>query len=251
MRRGGGKLLDRGLLPGLMVLVLVAGVWRLGHPKKIKSLTTHLVISEIQTSGGTGHTFDEFVELYNPTGSTVDLTGMKLSKKTAGGAQSDLVATLSGTIAANRFFLIAPQDFTSISVAPDVTYATESASVADNNTVVLYDTDGLTVVDLVGMGSATASESATIGNPAGGKSIERKAMPGSTKDTMKIGGSDEFVGNGLDSGNNSTDFLVRDIPQPQNSLSDREPVAPTATVVPTPTETPVPTEVPTPTPELT
>ncbi|MBI2587566.1 hypothetical protein HYW29_02020 [Candidatus Amesbacteria bacterium] len=44
---------------------------------------------------------------------------------------------------------------------------------------------------------------------------------------------------------------MRDIPQPQNSLSDREPVAPTATVVPTPTETPVPTEVPTPTPELT
>ncbi|TSC85347.1 MAG: Ig-like domain-containing protein, partial [Microgenomates group bacterium Gr01-1014_16] len=187
---------------GLVGVVLVVGVWRLGHPQKIRSLTTHLVISEIQTSGGTGHTFDEFVELYNPTGSTVDLAGMKLAKKTAGGAQSDLVASLSGAVAANHFFLIAPVDFASISATPDVTYATESASVANDNTVVLYDTDGTSIVDLVGMGSATASESATTANPAAGKSKERKAMPSSTKDTMMIGGSDELAGNGQDSDNN-------------------------------------------------
>ena len=40
----------------------------------VADVANHIVISEIQV-GQTGHANNEFVELYNPTNSPVDLTG--------------------------------------------------------------------------------------------------------------------------------------------------------------------------------
>jgi hypothetical protein len=40
---------------------------------------------------------------------------------------------------------------------------------------------------------------------------------------MIAGGADEFLGNGYDSDNNLNDFILRDIPEPQNSGSEKEP----------------------------
>ncbi len=213
----------------------------------------HVVISEIQISGVTPT--DEFIELYNPTLSDVNLTNWKLTKKTSGGGESDLVSSLSGTIKSHGFFLIAPTpDYTGVTV-PDITYATSSASIAANNTVILYGGDGVTVVDMVGLGSATASETATTTNPADGKSRERKAVSASTTATMLA--EDAMLGNGEDTDNNSLDFVLRNSPQPQNSNSAIEPeetATPTATLTPTmteaPTSTPTPTEAMTPTPTL-
>src|SRR5581483_10755824 len=73
----------------------------------IKAATTHLVISQIQVGGaGTGHTTDEFVELFNQTGSPVNLSSWKLTKKTKTGTESTLVSTMSGTISPNGYFLV-------------------------------------------------------------------------------------------------------------------------------------------------
>lgn len=231
----------RGLLPGLIVLVLGIGVWLLAHPRVVKSVTTHLVISEVQVRS-VADADDEFVELYNPTGSTVDLSGMRLTRKTdTGSTENNLVASLSGTIAPDHYYLVAKPG-ASLSVTPDVVYSASSSAISGDNTIILYaDQAKTTVVDMVGMGTAVASESATIGNPPNGGSVERKAQPGSDATSMGPGGADEFAGNAQDSDNNSADFVIRTASDPQNLASDPEPVTPTATVVPTPTETPTPT----------
>lgn len=59
-------------------------------------------------------------------------------------------------------------------------------------------------------------------NPQENESIERKALSTSTASTMLIGGADEFKGNSYDTNNNSTDFILRTISQPQNSSSPTE-----------------------------
>jgi hypothetical protein len=216
--------------------------------KNAYSAASHIVISEVQIRGTSAD--DEFVELYNPTGADIDLSGMKLAKKDSAGTQATLVNNLSGTIKKHGYFLVAKPSYTSIPVAPDMVYSASSSAMATNGSVVLYDTDKSTIIDLVGMGSSPASESAAIENPESGGSIERKANANSDTVSMGFGGSDEFAGNGQDTDNNSVDFIQRAISDPQNSQSTIEPpdpLSPTPTVTSTPTETPTPTETETPT----
>lgn len=215
---------------------------------KLNASTTHIVISEIQTAGTTST--DEFVELYNPTGDAVSLTNWKLTKKTAGGTESDLVPTLTGSILPHGYVLLGHTNYDGIPTA-DSTYADQS--LADNNTVLLYDQNGI-LVDKVGFGSATDKETTTIGNPTANHSMERKANSLSTSISMDSSGSDEFSGNGEDTEVNANDFVSRATAQPQNRSSASEPenLASTPTPTPSPTElpsaTPTPTETITPTP---
>lgn len=213
------------------------------HP--VASVSPNVVISEVQLRAT--NVDDEFVELYNPSGLAIDLTGWKLTKRTQSGTQSNLVASMSGSIPAKGYFLIASTESAASSSA-DQLYSTQH--LATDNSVTLYGNDGTTIVDLVGLGTATASETAGIDNPVNGGSIERKAQASSTTESMGTGGSDEFSGNGLDTDNNSADFVQRAISQPQSSQSTMEPpTVPTPTNTPTvtPTNTPTPTETITPT----
>ncbi len=67
----------------------------------------HIVISEVEV-GKTGAPTDEFVELYNPTAGDINLNNWKLTRKTTGGTESDLVSTISGTIKSHGYFLFTP-----------------------------------------------------------------------------------------------------------------------------------------------
>lgn len=164
----------------------------------------HVVISEIQIAGET--TTDEWVELFNPTGSPINLTGWRLSKKTATGSNSNLLTTFSedSIIPAHGFFLIAHADYVG-AITADAIYSTTS-SLAANNSVVLYSDAGSTVVDTLGFGStATIFEGTAFSeNPLAGQSHARK-----------------FDGNNfiLDTDDNSADFEISDSPTPQNSNS--------------------------------
>jgi len=219
--------------------------------KSTYSFTNHIVISEVQVSGGVAD--DEFVELYNPTDSSVDLTDWRLTRKTSSGvSENNLVASISGSIPAHGYFLIAHPDYDGL-VAEDQVYSATTSAVASNNTVILYSDAGVTVVDKVGMGSATDIETTATSSPNDNESIERKAYPSSTVDSMGSGGIDEEEGNGEDTNNNNADFVMRSISNPQNSNSATEmPTlpSPTPTLEPTPTPTlePTPTESLTPTP---
>ncbi len=80
-------------------------------------------------------------------------------------------------------------------------------------------------LDLVGWGVPQLFEGTPITLlHAAEESLERKANISSTRSTMAAGGPDEMAGNGFDSGDNSNDFLVRFVAQPQNAASPAEPV---------------------------
>jgi len=224
----------------------------------VNSQTDHVVISEIQVIGSISN--DEFVELYNPTGSDIDITGWKLRKKVSGGTESALVASMSGTIKAYGFFLIVHPDV-SASYQYDNLYSSGSYAIANNNTVILKN-DSDIVIDKVGYGdTASDFETQSVIGPGSGESLERKASNTSTLASMTNGES--FNGNSYDSNNNYNDFILRNIPEPQDSSSPiedlEEEVSPTEnpaeepTAIPTeiPTQTPYPTFTPTPTEELT
>ena len=223
----------------LVLLVTVLLSSSLSHASNVYAATaSHVVISEI-LPGVTGATTNEFVELYNPTSSNIDVTGWRLSRKTAGGTESDLVTDFPAkTINAHGYLLIAHTDYTG-SVAEDITYSANSF--ATNNTILLYDSADV-VVDKVGMGSATDVEGTAKSDPSSPASIERKASSTSLASTLAIGGTEEFAGNGEDSDNNSSDFVNRGLSQPQSSASATEPqVGGTGTPTPTPSITSGPT----------
>ncbi|MFA5134171.1 MAG: lamin tail domain-containing protein [Patescibacteria group bacterium] len=180
-----------------------------------------VVISEIKTTGGSGYSTDEFIELYNPADSAISLSGWQLMKHTASGSEYTLVEDFGGRAVGPRsFFLIAHPTGYLGEAQPDQYYTTTN-SVADNNAAVLIDAAGA-VVDTVGFGTSSVFESAAAPNPGSGKSLERKARADSTAEEMAEGGAHTFLGNGEDSGSNAADFTLRADPEPQNSGSDVE-----------------------------
>jgi hypothetical protein len=202
----------------------------------------HIVISEVEIGKANAPT-DEFIELYNPTTQDANISGWHLARKTATGTESDLVSTISGTIKAHGYFLFTPQTGYTGSASADQTYDSEKNSISNDNTILLFGSDGATIIDKVGFGKAIDSETEPETNPAPDTSRERKANTTSSPTTMASGGSDELKGNGEDTDNNANDFILRNTPQPQNSLSTNEPLS-----IQTPTDTPIITLTDTPTP---
>jgi hypothetical protein len=81
------------------------------------------------------------------------------------------------------------------------------------------------VSDLVGYGAAAnVPETAPAPLPtwSSGQSLERKASATSTATSMSTG-ADALKGNGLDTNDNATDFVVRPTRQPQSTNSPAEP----------------------------
>lgn len=248
--------MTKKFLPTLLLLpsaVLASSLLLTVLPRTTYSAANHVVISEVKL-GETGATNNEFVELYNPTDNAVDLSGWELLRKTAATAADQpgvsMVVIPSGkSIPAHGYFLLAHTDYPGTPLE-DVTY-TEQALAANN--VVLLENASNTVVDKVGMGTAVDVENTGTSSPAAGKSIERKTLSSSTKEAMAIGGTDALLGNGEDTDNNANDFVLRDLPEPQNGGSSLEPGSTTPTGTSSPTLTPTTTisTTPTNTPSLT
>jgi hypothetical protein len=245
----------------LLVVLAIAGLvaYVLPGTRVNAGIANHVVISEIQVAGDTAN--DEFIELYNPTSQPVNITGWKLRK--TGGTNGNIITSMSGTIQPYSYYLIAPDGYTG-EVPRDAGYSNASSVLTGDNSVLLSDATD-TFVDVVGMGSSPDAELFSTLDPIAGESVERKALPGSSSNTMDVGGIHALLGNGEDTNNNGSDFVSRNIPQPQNSSSPIEnpniaqpspTVAPTAaptaipsptTVQPSPTATLAPTAAPSPT----
>lgn len=204
------KILKQGFVLFLITPTLAAGFF-ISLPTS--AAVTHIVINEIQIAGAT--TTDEFIELFNPTGETVTLTGWRLSKRTASGNQYNLLTTFPEIILApGQYYLIAhPNGYTGITI-PDAIYSTQE-SLAANNTVVLFSDAGDTIVDLVGYGTASSFEEAAALNPEATQSIAR-------------------ITNGEDTDNNAADFTIAVSPTPMNLTS----ATPSSNPPPSPPQTP-------------
>ncbi len=167
----------------------------------------HIVISEIQI--GKESVYDEFIELYNPTDSEIDLDSWDLKRKTKSGTESNILNNIKGVIPAYGYFLIVPRSncgdgndedcYKGLIIADDE-YTTDSF-LAKDNAILLYDSDG-NLVDKVGWGNAVDFESKVIGdNPEDDQSLERKGAGYIVQDTD----------------NNNADFILQAVPNPQNS----------------------------------
>jgi len=182
-------------------------------------IADHIVISEVQIHGGNAN--EDFVEIYNPTDSSVDLSGWQLRKKASNGTDSSLVLILSGTIPTHGFFLWSNDQGTfETDIGADVS---NGNNLSENNSVLLEDASD-NPIDQVAWGDGTnqyVEGTEFVNSPATNQSIERKALP--TSDTTSMSsGTDVSKGNGFDSNNNATDFILRTVSQPQNSSSATE-----------------------------
>ncbi|NVJ10326.1 lamin tail domain-containing protein [Myxococcus sp. AM001] len=192
----------------------------------------HIIISEISARGATAQN-DEFIELYNPTGADITLNGWKVQYKSAASttSYSGSVDIPDGTvIKAYGYLLLAHNTGYTATVTKDVGYGFDMSASASGGghvrigpNLTADNLDDPNTVDKVGYGTANQPEDQSApAHPAAGGSLERKARPNSTPETMAEGGADALAGNGHDTNNNANDFVVRASRQPQNSQSPAE-----------------------------
>jgi hypothetical protein len=175
------------------------------------------VVSQVYGGGGnTGATYaNDFVELFNPGASSIDLTGWTVQYATAAGT-SWQATPLSGSIAPGKYYLVQLASTAAVGAAlptPDATGTTNLAA-SGGKIALVSDATALTcgasagscsavssVKDLAGYGSATDFE----GNGAAG------ALSSTTAAIRDAGGC-------TDSNDNAADFTVA-TPAPRNSAS--------------------------------
>jgi phosphatidylserine/phosphatidylglycerophosphate/cardiolipin synthase-like enzyme len=195
----------------------------------IGQTTNHVVISEFATRGPSAAT-DEFIELYNPTNSPIDISGWKLQYKSASGTTWFDRATLpaNSIIAGRGFFLLANTSYAG-AVTPDYTSSlwTSASGMADDGHDRIINAAAVEV-DKVGWGTAIDPEGGNPtpnhGTPANSNSVERKALATSTADSLASGGRHAILGNGYDTDNNGNNFVTQTHGRnPQNSSSAPEP----------------------------
>jgi hypothetical protein len=192
--------------------------------------TDHIVISEFAPRGTDGVTVqenNEFLELYNPSSTPVDLSGWKLQyMPSSGSIFEDLVTVPQGTsIGAHGYYLIAHTGYSG-SVTPDLQYSQalphSGGNIRIGGGALGSNIVDSSVVDNLGWGLAYAPEGDAAPAPVNpASSLERKAGLMSTAAAME-GGADTTRGNGIDSDWNADDFVTRPVRDPQNSSSPVE-----------------------------
>lgn len=160
-----------------------------------------VIINEVQINGA-DNAQEDFIELYNSTGTNVNLKGCRLVKRTKTGASDTLIKswTEDAIVTAGGYHLWA-NNANSFSERIKAGAAT-SQTIASDNGIALRKgkNDEGVIIDSVGWGECAnvfIEGSVFPENPDEGKSIERK--------------------NFIDSNNNSSDFAINNLPSPQNT----------------------------------
>lgn len=205
-----------------------------------------IVISELAAAGPNGAS-DEFVELYNYSPNPVPIGGWLLQYRSqTGAAYSRIDAIPAGTTIPGRgYYLMASGTAAGYLGTPAADQVVKTLGGVDTTmslsgtaghvrlglpgitTAVALPDGGVDplVCDTVGYGTGAAGpETApvTAANYTASQSNERKAQLSSTAASMESGG-DVNAGNNRDSNDNSLDFVIRSLRQPQNRSSPTEP----------------------------
>jgi hypothetical protein len=189
------------------------GVLLAGIAVRAGSVADHVVISEVipnPVGNDEGH---EWLELYNPTGETVDISGW-----TGGSTQNaDQFTIPEGTsMGAYTCYLIGESEVFLKDLEADLTIANR----AEDTHYILKTASG-TIVDQVGWGSSTVYETTPCNTPGEGQSLQRRV-----NDTID---SDGIHGPGWDTDDNAADFFIG---APVPRCSDYEPVPPLPELAP-------------------
>ncbi|TJX68366.1 hypothetical protein E8P77_02670 [Soehngenia saccharolytica] len=183
----------------------------------------HVVISEAYGGGGnSGATYkNDFIELYNPTLTDIDISGWQIQYASATGTfgTNNLVLP-NAVIKAGGYFLIQAAAGAGGTVDLPTPDATCNIAMSGTNfKLKLLDNNG-NVVDLLGVGTANEYETKATPAVSNTTSAQRKDNDG----------SQAGITNGWDTDNNSEDFYI-EAPTPRNSLyqgdnGGEEPVEP-------------------------
>ena len=195
---------------------------------------SHLVISQVYGGGGnSGSTYkNDFIEIFNPTGSNISVTGWSVQYASATGTTWQ-VTNISGTVNAYSYYLVqeaAGTGGTTYLPTPDATGTIAMSSTAGKIALVNNQTalsgqipngTGPTIVDFVGFGTTAYGFEGSGPTPA----------PSNTTCILRLNGGC------VDNNQNSTDFVTGS-PNPRNSSSPTNsclltPPALTAAVNPT------------------
>lgn len=188
----------------------------------------HVVISEVST--GSSNANDEFVELYNPTDAPVTIAGWKIQYRSNAGAgyNNSYILPAGAVIASHGYYLVGSGSYIPGGVSADTAWPGTTIQMAAGGGHIRLGLSGVgtavsdpaNTVDIVGWGTANGAEgNAPIAAPGTAGSMERRARPNSTAESMAAGGADATRGNGVDSNNNAADFVVRAVRDPQNKSS--------------------------------
>lgn len=211
----------------LIAVVVVSAVLPSGWGPQAKAQQAgHVVISEVYGGGGNSGAFykNDFIELYNPTGTTVSLAGWSVQYASASGSTWSKT-DLTGSIAPYGYYLIKQAAGTGgTAELPDPDDEGKLAMSGTQGKVALVSsgteltgadvTAHPDVVDLVGFGAANGYEGA---GPAPATTNSTSASRKSNADGIVPNG-----GNGWDTDDNSADFVVGE-PTPKNTQSPAEP----------------------------
>ncbi len=204
-------------------------------PTQTPLASAHMVLGEFRTSGPGGST-DQFIEIYNPTGSSLNIGGWQVKgSNSSGSVVTSIVIRDNTLLLPGQHFLLAQSGYSG-SVVADQIYTT---AISDDGGFALADADGR-IIDQVGMSAGSAFVEGTPLSPFisnTDQSYERK--PGGA------------AGNCYDTGNNALDFQLTTKSDPQNLSSapifcnDVTTLTPTATATTTSTPSVTPSVPPT------
>ncbi|MEK7580934.1 MAG: signal peptidase I [Patescibacteria group bacterium] len=186
------------------------------------NIANHLLISEVQITGGPEHTTEDFIELYNPTSSNISLNGFKLVNRTTASLTDNSIRVFTTqTIPAHGYFLWCSSTKATLITCDDSTTDT----LANDGSVAIRqgELNTGTIIDALSWDSSVSSlkeGTEFFPNPGANQSLERKAFL--TSDAASMAGADLTKGNGFDTDNNSTDFILKISSEPQNSTSSTE-----------------------------
>ena len=167
---------------------------------------TNIVISEFRTRGPNGGN-DEFIELYNPTSSPIDISGWKINgSNSAGTAGTRATIPSSIILEPGQYYLVANNGSSGYSGSVNANLTYSSGITDDGGIALLTSTDQ--IVDEVGMDPGSLYQEGAILSPLTGstnQSYER--LLGAASDSCQ------------DTNDNAADFANISPSAPQNLLS--------------------------------